>query len=661
MRRLRRRRGRRRATAATVLATLGAGAALGLPAAGQAPPPARFTDVTAAAGIDFVHHNGATGEKLLPETMGGGVAFLDFDRDGDQDLLFVDSGRWPDPSASPASGTGADPATGSATGSGTSRPEEPTGGVELFANDGSGRFRDVTAETGLERIFHGPGAQPFYGQGVAVGDVDGDGWVDLYVTAVGPNRLLRNRHGTFEDVTAAAGASGGDGWSTGAAFFDADGDGDLDLFVCEYLTWSPAVDRGLDRTVPFTGDGEGLSYGRPQSYRGAHSLLLRNDSRGDAIGFTEIGEAAGLHVAARGSGEPLAKALAVAPIDVDGDGRLDLLVTNDTVRNFLFHNLGPRDGHPRFEEVGELFGVAYDPDGNPTGAMGLDWGYLGDPAGGADDLAVVVGNFAHEHTSLYRAQEDPTFFADDSLRLGLGADTRRPLTFAVLLFDYDLDGRLDLLQANGHVESDIDRIEPSLRHEQPPQLFWNSGGDPLLAEVPAGEAGDLDRPLVGRGAAYADIDGDGDLDLVITQTGGPPRLLRNDLARDPRPDGTPGRHWLRLRLADRPPNRDALGATIELIERGELGERGRSGADGAVQRRQVEPARGYLSQVELPVTFGLGPEGSVDRAVVTWPDGVREAFDVPEIDRLLVLERGHGTAEDTRRAAPVRRDLDPHR
>ncbi len=596
------------------------------------PPPAHFTDVTAAAGIDFVHHNGATGEKLLPETMGGGVAFLDFDRDGDQDLLFVDSGRWPEELIGSSAGSGAESGTGPARGPAPGDDRGPTGGVTLYANDGGGRFRDVTAETGLDRIFHGPGAVPFYGQGVAAGDVDGDGWIDLYLTAVGSNRLLRNRGGVFEDVTAATGTGGGDRWSTCAAFFDADGDGDLDLFVCDYLTWSAAKDRALDRTVPFTGDGRGLTYARPQSYPGAHPLLFRNDTGNGTVAFTEVARAAGLFVDSA-DGQPLSKALAVAPVDLDRDGRTDLLVTDDTVRNLFFHNLGPRDGIPRFEEVGELFGLAYDPDGRSTGAMGVDWGYLTGAAGGAGagdaagDLAILVGNFAHEHTSLYRAQSDPTFFADDSLRLGLGGATREPLTFSVLLFDYDLDGRLDLVQANGHVESDIDRIEPSLTHAQPPQLFWNTGGTPLLAQVAGEAAGDLDRPLVGRGAAYADIDGDGDLDLVLTQTGGPPVLLRNDLG----PPDRRGRHWLRLRLAGRAPNRDAVGALVELT------------AGGRTQRRQVEPTRGYLSQVELPVTFGLGPDATVERLVVTWPDGARERFEVPAVDRLLVLERGHGT------------------
>jgi hypothetical protein len=484
---------------------------------------------------------------------------------------------------------------------------------------------------------------------VVAGDYDGDGWIDLYLTAVGPNRLLRNREGVFEDVTAAAGVAGGDAWSTCAAFFDADGDHDLDLFVCNYLSWSPTVDRGMDRSAAFADGSEGLTYGRPQSYRGAHPVLFRNDreSGGDPT-FTEVGEAAGLHVTERGGDAPLAKALAVAATDVDRDGLPDLLVTNDTVRNLLFRNLGPRDGTPRFEETGELFGLAYDHDGNATGAMGIDWGMLDSRGDGATDLALLVGNFAHEHTSFYRAQGDPTFYLDDSHRLGLAAPTRVPLTFGLVLFDYDLDGRLDMLQVNGHVESDIGRIDPAQRHRQPSQLFWNTGDTTrgaLLAPVPAASTGDLSRPLVGRGAAYADMDGDGDLDLVLTQTGGPPLLLRNDLRSEPRTDrsaGEPEPRWLRLRLVDRPPNRDALGARVELT------------AGGATQHREVMPTRSYLSQVELPVTFGLGDAEEVEALVVTWPDGVREAFAVDGLDRLQVLERGRGMPPGKRRPASAR-------
>ena len=417
--------------------------------------------------------------------MGGGVAFFDYDSDGDPDLLLLHSDAEADPP------------------------------VVLYANDGKGHFSDVTSSTHLDEAV----GRGFLGMGVAVADVDGDGWRDLYLTAVGGNRLLWNRRGRFVDGTAAAGVAGPpDAWSTGAAFFDADGDGDLDLFVTNYLQWSRALDDARD----FQLDGIGRAYGLPQDYAGTDSLLFAN--RGDGT-FEEVGAKAGIRVAAAdGEGSaPVGKGLAVAIEDVDGDGRPDVFVANDTSRNFLFHN----EGGGRFAEQGELFGVAYSPDGHNTGAMGVDFGDLA----GDGRLAVAVGNFAKETSSLYRAGDEPGFFVDSALGAGLGS-TRMPLTFGVLLVDADLDGRLDLLQVNGHVEPDIATADPSQSYRQPPQLFWNAGpgpgGRPRFVELPAAAVGDLATPIAGRGAAYADIDGDGDLDLAITQAGGPLRLLRND-------------------------------------------------------------------------------------------------------------------------------------
>jgi len=529
---------------------------------GEEPPEIPFADVTEAAGITFVHDNAASDEKLLPETMGGGVAFFDYDRDGDADLLLMHS----------------------------SRTAEPP--VVLYANDGKGKFTDVTAASGLKAAV----PKGFLGMGVAAADVDGDGWTDLYLTALGANRYLRNREGRFVDATDESGLAGPEGaWGTGAAFFDAEGDGDLDLVVANYVTWTPAVDRERD----FQLDGIGRAFGLPQDYPGAHTLLFLNQGDGS---FRERGAEAGLHVVDAPGGDPLGKGLAVAVEDVDGDGLADLFVANDTTRNFFFHNLGGG----RFEEAGELFGLAYSPDGRNTGAMGVDWGDLGTgPEGGSARLTYAVGNFAKEASSLYRAGEDPSFFLDEALASGLAAGTRSALTFAVLLADFDLDGRLDLLQVNGHVEPDIAKADPAQSYRQPPQLFWNAGADESgrlrFEEIPAGDLGDLPQPLAGRGAATADVDGDGDLDLVLTQTGGPALLLRNDQAT--------GHHWLRLSLEGAPPNRDAVGARVEV-----------NLSDG-VQRRTAQPARGYLSSVEPILTFGLGGVEKVDSVKVTWPSG----------------------------------------
>ncbi len=547
----------------------------------EAAPVARFTDVTAEAGIDFEHANGAYGDKLLPETMGGGVAFLDYDGDGDEDLLLVNSSNW---SHRPAEGP------------------DPT--MALYRNNGAWRFSDVTHEAGLDLSF--------YGMGVAVADYDADGDPDIFFTAVGENRLMRNDGGRFSDVTHEAGVAGGSGeWSTGAGFFDADSDGDLDLLVCNYVRWSIAIDTELDSRL----SAIGRAFGPPQSYQGTHAYLYRNDASAHGkVSFTDISELSGLHIDDPETGAPLAKALALGLTDVDGDGLIDILVANDTVRNFFFHNLGGgADGIVRFEEVAEGYGLAYDRNGSATGSMGVDSAYYRND----HNLGFMIGNFANEMSSVYVAQDDPTFFVDESIGEGIGDPSRPMLSFGLLLFDYDLDGRLDMLQANGHVENEIASVDPGQSYRQATQLFWNAG-DAGFLPIEAGATGDLARAIAGRGAAYADLDADGDLDVVLTQVGGPPLLLRNDQAL--------GHHWLRVRLRGRPPNRDAIGAWVELS------------SGGVVQRRQVMPTRGYLSRVEPTVTFGLGAIDRVDSLKVIWPDLSQQVVASVEIDRSRVVE-----------------------
>ena len=549
--------------------------------AAGAPPAVRFTDVTREAGIGFVHFNGATGAKLLPETMGGGGAFFDLDHDGDEDLLLVDATTWP-----------GDP----------KRPHAPT--VTLYKNDGHGRFTDVTAAAAPHL--------DFYGMGVAVGDYDGDGWTDAFITAVGSNHLLHNVEGRLVDVTAKAKVAGErDSWSTGAAFFDMDKDGDLDLFVCNYVQWSPQ----MDRKVGYQLTGVGRAYGPPLNFPGTYSYLYRNDGDGT---FTDVSASAGIRVDNAATKAPAGKGLSVMPIDVDGDGRTDLLVANDTVRKFLFHNKG--DG--TFEEVGEAWGLAYDRDGNATGAMGIDAAVFRNDG----ELGFAVGNFANEMTSLYVSQGDPTLFVDEAITEGIGAPSRRALKFGTFFFDYDLDGRLDLLTANGHLEESIDRVDPSQTYKQTAQLFWNAGpqAERTFALVDPATTGDLARPIVGRGSAFADIDGDGDLDVLLLQVGGAPLLLRNDQRL--------GNHWLRVRLvgyvAKAPgKSREGIGATVELV------------AGSVTQRRQVTPNRSYLSQSELPMTFGLGKGDRVDSLTVTWPDGSKQSVTVAGVDRLLTVEQ----------------------
>lgn len=540
------------------------------------PPRVTFTDVTESAGIRFRHTNGAYGAKLLPETMGGGCAFLDYDRDGDQDILFVNSTYWPEHA----------PADQAA----------PT--IALYQNDGKGNYRDATQEAGLDLSL--------FGMGVACGDYDGDGWVDLFLTAVGKNRLLKNTDGKFADVTDPSGVAGAeDAWSTAAAFFDYDNDGDLDLFVANYVAWSPEIDLAQD----FQLVGVGRAYGPPRAFQGAFPYLYRNQGDGT---FADVSATSGVQVKNKATGVPLAKSLGVVPMDVDRDGWIDLLIANDTVQNLLFHNRG--DG--TFAELGAESGIAFDTAGNARGAMGIDAArYRNDGS-----LGIVIGNFANEPTALYVSDGKSLNFFDDAVSNGIGPPSRLSLKFGVFFFDYDLDGRLDVLECNGHIEDEINRVQESQHYAQAPQLFWNCGADQksefvLLGEEDCGP--DFVRPMVGRGAAYADVDGDGDLDVLLTAVGGSPRLLRNDQQL--------GHHWLRVKLHGNDENRDALGATVAVT------------AGGVTQERQVMPSRSYLSQVELPVTFGLGKSDKIDKVEITWPDGTKQEVADVKVDQLLEI------------------------
>ncbi len=542
--------------------------------ASDRPPVLHFTNITEQAGINFIHVNGAYGERLMPETIGSGAAFFDYDNDGDQDLFLVNFRYWPD------------------------HPGETTPLQALYRNDGSGRFADVTAEAGL--------AFEAYGMGVAAGDFDGDGWVDLFVTTLKGNRLFRNQQGRFLDVTDTAGVAGReDRWSTGAAFLDYDRDGDLDLFVLNYVKWSSEIDLEID----FRLAGLGRAYGAPSHFIGTHNYLYRNEGDG---GFTDVSAEAGIRIEDAESGLPVGKGLGIVPVDYDGDGWLDLVVANDTARNFLFHNLG--DG--RFEEIGALEGLAYDRRGKPTGAMGIDAAhYRNDP-----ELAIAIGNFANEMSSLFVTVDGRAPFADEAVLEGFGPASRLALTFGVLFMDADLDGRLDLVQANGHLEHEINRVQASQTYAQPPQLFWNCGeGCGGASFVPVSDAGDFAEPLVGRAASYADIDNDGDLDVLITQNGRRAALFRNDQQT--------GHHWLRLKLVGRAPNGDAIGARVELT------------AGGVTQYRDVIPTRSFLSQVELPLTFGLGRHETVDSVQITWPDGRVQTLVPQRIDTTLTVSQ----------------------
>jgi hypothetical protein len=553
-------------------------------------PPVRFTDVTLAAGLSFRHENGARGQKLLPETMGGGVAWFDFDGDGDADLLFVNSTWWPD-----------DPRR-------TNSPSAPPPSHALYRNDtppgGGAKFTDVTAGSGLE------GGD--YAMGVACGDFDADGQVDLYLTCVGRNRLLRNLgQGRFREVTDAAGVAGGsEEWSTAAAWLDVDNDGDLDLFVGNYVQWSPPLDFEVNNQLV----GLGRAYGRPWNFSGSLPRLFRNDSRGDQLRFTDVSATSGLQIRNPATRLPMAKTLAVAPVDLNSDGWIDLVVANDTVQNFVFTNR--HDG--TFAEVGVESGVAFDAYGQARGAMGIDVARFRND----DSLGIAIGNFANEMNALYVSQRasrrEQLLFTDEAITEGLGPASRQLLKFGLFFLDYDLDGRLDVLTSNGHIEEDIEKVLVGGRYRQPAQLFWNAGGAPSFVEVGPAEAGaELFQPMVGRGSAYADFDRDGDLDVVLVDLAGPARLFRNEQSL--------GHHHLRVRLRGRTTNREALGVWVTL----EVG--------GSRQALQVMPTKSYLSQSELPLTFGLGKVTAAESVTVHWPGGRAQRLENVAADQTLEL------------------------
>ncbi|MGE5568500.1 MAG: CRTAC1 family protein [Rhodospirillales bacterium] len=503
----------------------------------------RFEDVTARAGLAFQHNNGAFGGKYLPETMGSGCAFLDYDNDGWQDILLVNGMDWPG-----------------------RRRQRST--MRLYRNNRDGTFTDVTRRAGLDI--------EMYGMGVAVGDYDNDGFPDIFISCVGQNRLFRNTgKGSFVDVTERAGLGGRSAFSSSALWFDYDRDGLLDLFVTNYVKWSADLD------VFCTMDGKQKAYCTPEAYRGATCWLFRN--RGDGT-FEDVTAKSGIF-------DTSSKSLGVAMFDYDLDGWIDLFVANDTEPNKLYHN--QRNG--TFQDAALRAGVAFSEDGRARGGMGADTGDY-DNSG---IPSLVVTNFDNEMLGFYQASKGG-LYVDKAPRSEIGRRSRRSLGFGCFFFDADLDGLLDLLVVNGHIDETVTAVRRDVQYAQPPHLFLNCGADGFR-DVAAEAGGGFASPKVGRGAAFADFDRDGDLDVLITTNHGPAYLYRNDQFS--------GNQSIRFRLIGTKSNRDAIGGVVKIYYGDESGS------------RVVKSGSSYLSQSELAVTFGLGKRNKVDRAVLTWPSG----------------------------------------
>jgi len=541
-----------------------------LDAASAAPVPGfRFVDVTESAGIQFQHNSGAYGGKLLPETLGSGCAFLDYDADGWQDILLINGMDWP----------------------GHKRQHST---LRLYKNNRNGTFTDMTKAAGLD--------VEMYGMGVAVGDYNNDGFPDIFITCVGQNRLFRNTgKGTFVDVTRVSGLGARQAFSTSALWFDYDRDGLLDLFICNYVRWSPEHD------VFCSLDGKHKSYCTPEAYRGNTCWLFHN--RGDGT-FEDVTATSGIF-------DSSSKSLGVAMLDYDQDGWPDLLVANDTQPNKLYKNL--RNG--RFKDVAVEAGLAFSTEGKARAGMGVDvadFENSGNPG-------IAITNFDNEMIGLYRAVR-PGTYDDISIAAGVGLPSKNTLGFGCAFLDVDLDGALVLLIANGHIEETVRNIHGNVGYAQAPQLFLNEGGGKfrdVAADVDAG----FSQPKVGRGLAYGDFDRDGNLDILLTTNNGPAYLYRNE--------NVVGNHSIRFHLVGTKSNRDAIGALV------------RMSGNGQTQSRVVKGGSSYLSQSELPVTFGLGKHAAIERVQIEWPSGAKEEFKNLDAGRSYQIAEGKGLKANT--------------
>ena len=551
-----------------LFATLGSGLAAVVASRIVASPPSnlgfRLTDVTAAAGIQFQHNSGAYGGKLLPETLGSGCAFLDYDADGWQDILLINGMDWP----------------------GHKRRRST---LRLYRNNRNGAFTDVTKSAGLDI--------EMYGMGVAVGDYNNDGFPDIFISCVGQSRLFHNTgKGTFVDATRSSGLFGRQWLSTSALWFDYDRDGYLDLFVCNYVRWSPEHD------VFCSLDGTHKSYCTPEAYRGDTCWLFHNRGNGT---FEDVTATSGVF-------DSSSKSLGVAMLDYDQDGWPDLLVANDTQPNKLYRNLH----NGKFKDVAVEAGLAFSTEGKARAGMGVDVGDF-DNSG---QPGIAITNFDNEMIGLYHSVKAGVY-DDVATAAGIGGASKSTLGFGCIFLDVDLDGALDLAVANGHIDETVRNIRGNVGYAQPPQLFLNQGSG-RFREVAAEVGGEFEKPRVGRGLAYADFDRDGGLDILLTTNNGPAALFRNEQLA--------GNRSVRFELQGTQSNRDAIGASVQIF------------AGDLHQSRLVRGGSSYLSQSELPLTFGLAKRDRIDRVVIQWPSGRTEEYKNLKTQRAYKCLEGKG-------------------
>ncbi len=523
-----------------------------------------FADITAKSGIRFTHNNGAFGKKWLPETMGPGCAFIDYDNDGWPDILIVNGQDWPGHAKS-----------------GATTPK-------LYHNNHNGTFTDVTRNSGL--------GISLFGLGIAVGDYDNDGFDDVFITALGQSRLFHNNgNGTFKDVTTTAGLWGPNEFSTSAAWLDYDRDGKLDLVVSNYVQWSEKGD------LKCTLDGEHKSYCTPESYKGTSARLWHNLGNGK---FEDATKKAGFY-------DPTSKSLGIAILDYNNDGWPDILIANDTQPNKLY--LNKKDG--TFEERAVSAGIAFSEDGIARAGMGVDAADY-DRSGHA---SLLITNFSNQMLSLYH-NEGNGLFVDEAPRSEVGRASLVTLGFGCFFFDYDNDGWPDIFVADGHIENEIERVQKRVTYAEPPHLFRNLGNG-KFEEVTTKVGAAFAAPKVARGAAYADIDNDGALDILMTTNGGPVHLYRSQGVTN---------QSLRMKLVGTKSNRDGIGAVVRVT------------AGGDKQWLTMKSGSSYLSQSELVLTFGLGSRSKADAVEVQWPSGQIDKLANVAAGQTVTIQEGKG-------------------